>query len=274
MFTKSFDLSGKVAVIVGAGANGGLGYVIAKAFAEYGADIVSADIDEAGAVTTADEVEALGRQAIAIHCDAAIPEDVERLFQETDQAFGAVDILVNIPFWFPRIRPHELDLEGWNKTLETCLTSYFLCSQQAIHRMLHQDTGGSILNIGSIAGVSALGRGNFAYSVAKSGVHQMTKELAIEYARQGIRVNAILPCQILTPGLKNQLKADPQLAERVIPRFVAGIPLGRLLEPEEFVGAALLLCSDAGRAITGVLLPVDGGNLALNAGGSVDWPKD
>jgi NAD(P)-dependent dehydrogenase (short-subunit alcohol dehydrogenase family) len=102
----------------------------------------------------------------------------------------------------------------------------------------------------------------------------MTKELAIEYGRQGIRVNAILPCQVSTPGLKNQLIADPQLAERVMPRFVAGIPLGRLLEPEEFAGPALLLCSNAGSGMTGVLMPVDGGNLAMNAGGSVVWPKD
>lgn len=269
-----FNMMGKVAVIVGAGANGGIGHVIALAFAQHGADIVSADIDEAGAITTAQQVQAMGRQSIAVHCDASRPEDVERLFEQTDQAFGKVDVLVNIPFWFPRKRPHELDLDGWNRTFSICLTSYFLCAQQAIRRMLEQGAGGSILNIGSIAGASALGRGNFAYSLAKAGVHQMTKELAIEYARQGIRVNAILPCQVLTPGLKNQLTADPQLAERVMPRFIAGIPLGRLLEPEEFAGPALLLCSDAGSAITGVLLPVDGGNLAMNAGGSVVWPKD
>lgn len=269
-----FNMTGKVAVIIGAGANGGLGHVIALAFADHGADIVSADIDEAGASITAQQAQARGRRSITVRCDASKPEDVERLFIETDRAFDKVDVLVNIPFWFPRMRPHELDLDGWNRTFSICLTSYFLCAQQAIRRMLKQGTGGSILNIGSIAGASALGRGNFAYSVAKGGVHQMTKELAIEYARQGIRVNAILPCQVLTPGLKNQLTADPQLAERVMPRFIAGIPLGRLLEPEEFAGPALLLCSDAGSAITGVLLPVDGGNLALNAGGSVVWPKD
>jgi len=269
-----FDMTGKTAVIVGAGANGGIGHVIAQAFAQHGADIVSADIDAAGAQQTAAEAAALGRRSIAVHCDAANPADVERLFVETDAAFGCVDVLVNLPFWFPRIRPHDLELDGWHRTLEICLTSYFMCCQQAIRRMLKQETGGNILNIGSIAGASALGRGNFAYSVAKGGVHQMTKELALEYARQGIRVNAILPCQVLTPGLKNQLIADPQLAERVMPRFVAGIPMGRLLEPEEFAGPALLLCSAAGSGITGVLMPVDGGNLAMNAGGSVVWPKD
>jgi len=269
-----FDMTGKTAVIVGAGANGGIGHVIALAFAAHGADIVAADIDEPGAVTTKNEVEKLGRRSIAVHCDASSEDDVAKLFEQTDRAFGKVDVLVNLPFWFPRMRPHELDLAGWERTLKICLTSYFFCSKQAIQRMLKQETRGNILNIGSIAGAAALGRGNFAYSVAKGGVHQMTKELAIEYGREGIRVNAILPCQVSTPGLKNQLTADPQLAERVMPRFVAGIPLGRLLEPEEFAGPALLLCSNAGSGITGVLLPVDGGNLAMNAGGSVVWPKD
>jgi NAD(P)-dependent dehydrogenase (short-subunit alcohol dehydrogenase family) len=274
MFEKLFDLSGKTAVIVGAGANGGIGHIIALVFAEYGADLVSADIDFAGAQATAEEALALGRRAIAVPCDASDSGQVERLFAAVDEQFGRVDILVNVPFWFPRQRPHELDLDGWNKTLSICLTSYFMCSKQAIRRMLAQGSGGSILNIGSIAGYSALGRGNFPYSVAKAGVHQMTKELALEYAADGIRVNAILPCQVLTPGLKNQLTADPLLAERVMPRFVAGIPMNRLLEAEEFAGAALLLCSEAGRAITGVLMPVDGGNLAMNAGGSKVWPKD
>jgi NAD(P)-dependent dehydrogenase (short-subunit alcohol dehydrogenase family) len=274
MNEKLFDLSGKVAVVTGGGANGGLGHIIAITLAQFGANIVVADIDDGGTMKTVEEIVALERNATGVHCDISKPEDVERLFVETDKIFGRVDILVNVPFWFPRERPHELSLDGWNKTLAICLTGYFLCAQQAIRRMLKQGTGGSILNIGSIAGDSALGRGNFAYSCAKAAVHQMTKELALEYATQGIRVNAILPCQVLTPGLKNQLIADPKLNETAVPRFLAGIPIGRLLDPEDFIGAALFLCSDASKAVTGVLLPVDGGNLAMNAGGSIVWPKD
>ena len=274
MVDQLFDMTAKVAVVTGAGANGGLGHVIALAFARYGARIVVADIDDQGARKTVEEIQGLGGEAVAIHCDVSIPEQIDNLFLATDEHFGRVDVLVNIPFWFPRRRPHELDLEGWNRTLAICLTSYFLCSKQAIIRMLKQGTGGVILNIGSIAGASSLGRGNFAYSCAKAGVHQMTKELAVEYAHDGIRVNAILPAQVLTPGLKNQLIADPKLNETAVPRFLAGIPLGHLLEAEDFAGAALLLCSNAGRSITGVLLPVDGGNLAMNAGGSIVWPRD
>ena len=269
-----FDMSGKTAVVTGAGANGGLGHIISLAFARNGADIVAADIDYDGAKKTVEEIQSLGRKAIAVHSDVSKEDEVEKLFVETDKAFGKVDILVNIPFWFARERPHKMSLQDWNKTFAICLTSYFLCSKQAITRMLAQGTGGNILNIGSIAGASGMGRGNFAYSCAKAAVHQMTKEMALEYAREGIRVNAILPCQILTPGLKNQLIANPKLNETSMPRFIAGIPIGHLLEAEDFAGASLLLCSDAGRAITGVLLPVDGGNLAMNAGGSITWPLD
>lgn len=273
MSSNLFDMTGKVAVVTGAGANGGLGHIISIAFAQHGADILAADIDDDGNTRTVEEVRGLGRRAAGIHCDVSREDEVARLFEEADRVFGKVDILVNVPFWFPRSRPHELSLEGWNRTLAITLTSYFLCAKQAIIRMLRQG-GGAILNIGSIAGASGMGRGNFAYSCAKAAVHQMTKELALEYALDGIRCNAILPCQILTPGLKNQLIADPKLEETAMPRFLAGIPVNRLLDAEDFMSAAVFLCSDSARAVTGVLLPVDGGNLAMNAGGSKVWPKD
>jgi len=275
MISKLFDLTGKVAVLTGAGAHGGVGHALAVGFARHGADIVAADIDEEGAKITAEEVQALGRKAIALRCDISKAHDVEDLFAEVDHQFGSIDILVNVPYALPsRVRPHELSFEAWDKTLSVSLTGYFLCAQQAIRRMLAQGRGGSILNIGSIAGASALGRGNFPYSIAKGGVNQMTKELAVEYAGQGIRVNAILPAQIMTPGLKKELLADPRFGEKLRQRVLVGIPINRMLEPEDLVGAAIFLCSDAAIAVTGVLLPVDGGNLALNAGGSHTWPVD
>jgi NAD(P)-dependent dehydrogenase (short-subunit alcohol dehydrogenase family) len=140
--------------------------------------------------------------------------------------------------------------------------------------MIEQGTGGSIVNISSIAGVSALGRGNFPYSVSKSGVNQMTRELAVEYAGWGIRVNAIAPAQVATETFKRGMLGDPRFNSTLRPRLMAGIPLNRFLEPEEFVGPAVFLCSAAASAVTGVILPVDGGNLALNAGGNHTWPTD
>jgi NAD(P)-dependent dehydrogenase (short-subunit alcohol dehydrogenase family) len=270
-----FDLSGKAAVVTGAGANGGIGHAIALGLAEYGADVAVPDIDEAGSVQTASEISALGRRSLAFHCDVSQPAEVAALFAEVDRVFDRLDILVNNAFAFPsRARPHKLELEAWEKTLAVSLTGYFLCAQQAIRRMLAQGTGGAIVNVSSIAGASGLGRGNFPYSVAKGGVNQLTRELAVEYAGNGIRVNAILPAQVLTPGFKKWM-ADPKtFSQALYERLLAGIPMNRLLEPEEFVGPVVFLCSNAASAVTGLLLPVDGGNLALNAGGSHTWLAD
>ncbi|MHB1296403.1 MAG: SDR family NAD(P)-dependent oxidoreductase [Anaerolineae bacterium] len=274
MVEHLFDLSGKVAVITGAGAHGGLGHALAIGFARAGAQIASPDIDEEGARMTADEIRSLGGNALGLRCDVSDPAQVENLFAEVDRTFGRIDILVNNAFCFPeRAHPDGLSLEGWNKTLAVSLTGYFLCAQQALRRMLAQGQGGCILNISSIAGSSALGRGNFPYSVAKGGVNQLTKELAVEYAGEGIRVNAIQPAQILTTGLKALIE-DPRFGGKLRQRLLAGLPIGRLLNPEEFVGPALFLCSEAASAVTGVLLPVDGGNLAMNAGGNHTWPTE
>ena len=275
MAKNHFDLTGKVAVVTGAGANGGIGHAIAVGFARNGADVAVSDIDDDGVMQTGEEIEALGRRVLVRHCDVSSPDDVQALFEAVDERFGRVDILVNVPYASPeRARPHDLSLWAWEKTLAVSLTGYHLCAQQAIRRMREQDEGGCLLNIGSIAGVSALGRGNYPYSVAKGGVSQLTKELAVEYAGQGIRVNAILPAQVLTPALQRLIDNPDFDSESLVSRFLVGIPMNRLLRPEDFVGPALFLCSAAAGAVTGVLLPVDGGNLALNASGSHVWPTE
>jgi NAD(P)-dependent dehydrogenase (short-subunit alcohol dehydrogenase family) len=272
MVDNLFDLGGKVAVVTGASANGGLGHAIALGLARYGADVAVPDIDEEGSRLAAQEIEACGRRSFPFGCDISKPDQVEALFAAVDKAFGRVDILVNNAYSFPsRVRPAELEMKYWEQTLAVSLTGYFLCAQQAIRRMVQQGTGGSIVNISSIAGSTGLGRGNFPYSVAKGGINQMTKELAIEYAGQGIRVNAIQPCQVLTPGFKKWMADKRTFNPALHERLLQGIPQHRLLDPEEFVGPAVFLCSQAASAVTGVLLPVDGGNLAMNAGGSITW---
>jgi NAD(P)-dependent dehydrogenase (short-subunit alcohol dehydrogenase family) len=234
--------------------------------------VAAPDINEAGSCATAEKIAALGRRSLAYRCDVSQPGEVEGLFAAVDRTFGRVDILVNNAFAFPsRAHPDALALEDWHKTLAVSLTGYFLCSQQAIRRMLQQKSGGSIINISSIAGASGLGRGNFPYSVAKGGINQLTRELAVEYAGQGIRVNAIMPAQVLTPGFKKWMADPATFNPALLDRLLDGIPMNRLLEPEEFVGPVVFLCSPAASALTGVLLPVDGGNLALNAGGSHTW---
>ncbi len=267
MGAGAFDLTGKVALITGAGANGGIGHAIALGYAEAGARLVICDIDEDGLERTRAELGRWDAAALAMRCDISRPEEVEALFAACDRQDRVLDVLVNVPFAFPRRSlPHEVDLADWERMFAVNVTGYFLCIRAAVPRMLAR-SGGAIVNIGSNAGETALGRGAFAYSCTKAAIHQMTRELAVEYGGRGIRTNAILPAQVRTPGLESHLRV-PSFRDGVLPRILSGLPMGRLLSPEDMVGPAIFLASDAAAAVNGVLLPVDGGNLAMNAGGS------
>jgi NAD(P)-dependent dehydrogenase (short-subunit alcohol dehydrogenase family) len=265
---KRFSLEGKVAVVTGAAS--GLSQAIAIGFAGAGADLVIADINHDGLHETAKSIRALGQKAEVCLCDISEAAAVENLFNRVDDAYGRVDILLNGPFAFKREKPEKLTLADWNDAIAVCLTGFFMCAQQAGRRMIERGIGGSIISIGSIAGASALGRGNFVYSVAKAGVHQMTRELAVEWAGQGIRVNALLPAQMQTPSVARWLE-DPATDPGLVAHLLKGIPMNRIGEPEDIVGPAIFLASEAAAFVTGALLPVDGGNLGLNAGGSHTW---
>ncbi len=265
-----FDLSGKVGVVTGAAS--GLGHAIAAGLARHGAYIVAADINEAGLEVTRERIVAAGGRAISVVCDVADEAAVARMFQAADDAYDRVDILVNDAFLpVARSRPESFTLEDWQRAIAVNLTGYFLCAREAGRRMIDQGSGGSIVNISSIAGSTGMGRGNFVYSVTKHGVNGLTRELAVEWAPHGIRVNAIQPCQFLTPGVQAWLDATPD-SKSVIETFVRGIPLDRMGDPErDIVGPVVFLASDASSMVTGTMLPVDGGNLAFNAGGSKAW---
>lgn len=120
------------------------------------------------------------------------------------------------------------------------------------------------MNIGSLASMSALGRGHVAYSMGMGAVVQMTRELSTEWSHRGVRVNAVLPAQVINPSLEVRMQQDPTLESR----FLHGIPAGRMGVPEDIKGLAVLLASDASSWITGALIPMDGGNMAMNAGGT------
>ena len=272
MSNSWFDLTGRVAVVTGGGANGGNGHAAALALAEHGADLLVCDRDEPGAAETAREVEALGRRCVWTGTDIGDPAQIGAMFERLDRELGQVDILVNNVADGQRSRPEELELADWQRVVRVIMDGTFLCSQEAGRRMIARGRGGSIVNISSIAGSSALGRGNFVYSVAKGGINQFTRELAVEWSPHGIRVNAIQPAQILTPAVKRMFE-DPRLDPRSLEeRLLRGIPLGRLGQPEDVAKGVLFLASDAAAWITGIMLPVDGGNLALNGGGDRVWP--
>lgn len=265
-----FDLTGRIAVITGAAS--GLGHAIAAGMASFGAIVVAADINDQGIDATVQRIERAGGTAIGVHCDVSDESSVNALFERVDNEFGRLDVLVNDAFTpVTRATPEAYSLEAWERAIQVNLTGYFLCARAAGARMIAQGRGGSIVNISSIAGSSGIGRGNFAYSVSKHGVIGLTRELAIEWARHRIRVNAIQPCQFLTPGLKVFIDAAPD-PEAVVDGFLRGIPLDRMGDPErDIVGPIVFLASDAAALVTGVVLPVDGGNLAFNAGGSKTW---
>lgn len=262
-----FSVEGKRVLITGAGANGGVGHALALGFGRAGARLALCDIDKPGLQQTVQQLGDLGIEVLSRQTNIADPHQVKELFEQLDQQLGGIDVLVNVPFAFPsRVKPHLLQGQDWQQTLDVSLSGYFYCNQQALQRMIDQPGGGSIIQIGSNAGINALGRGALPYSCAKAAVHQMTREIAIEYAAQGIRCNALAPAQIRTPGLEQHL-TNPEFRDRVLPKILKGLPQGRLLEPDELVGPALFLASAAASAINGVILPVDQGNTAMNAGG-------
>jgi NAD(P)-dependent dehydrogenase (short-subunit alcohol dehydrogenase family) len=262
MTQSLFDLTGRVALVSGAAQ--GMGRAMALALAEAGADVMLADINEAGACRTADQIATLGRKAIPVVCDVSEPKQIRAMFKRLDEAFGRIDFLGNVAGGAQLGAPEEIPLEAIEQTWRNLVYGRFCCCQEAGRRMLAARRG-SIVNIGSLASITAMGRGHIAYSMAMGAVAQMTRELSTEWSSRGVRVNAILPAQVVNPDLEKRMAADPALRER----FLSGIPTGRLGKPDDIRGLAVFLASDASSWITGTLIPMDGGNLAMNAGGSV-----
>ncbi|MFN0052882.1 MAG: SDR family NAD(P)-dependent oxidoreductase [Planctomycetales bacterium] len=261
MTLPMFDLSGRVAVVSGAAA--GMGRAMSLALAEAGADLLLADRNDEGLRQTAAAIEKMGRRAVPVVCNVSEPEEIRQLFARLDAEFGRIDFLGNVAGDGVLAKPEEVSLEDVQRVLQNLVVGRFCCCQEAGRRMLAAGRG-SIVNIGSLASISALGRGHIAYSMAMGAVVQMTRELSTEWAGRGVRVNAILPAQVLNPGLEQRMAGDPQIKGR----WLNGIPTGRLGRPDDIRGLAVLLASDASSWITGCLIPMDGGNLAMNSGGT------
>jgi NAD(P)-dependent dehydrogenase (short-subunit alcohol dehydrogenase family) len=256
-----FDLTGRVAVVSGAG--GGMGRATAMALAEVGADLILSDINKEAVEDTANYISSLGRKVIPTTLDITSLDDLEKIFALVDGEFGKIDVLANIYGPGSMSQPEDTTIEELQYVINGLVIARFRACQLAGQRMLAAGRG-SIINIGSIGGVTSLGRGQAAYGMGMAAVVQLTRELATHWSSRGVRTNAILPAQVLNPGLANRLKEVPQLEET----FLRGIPAGRLGQPDDIKGLAIFLASDASSWITGAIIPMDGGNLAKNSGGS------
>ncbi len=252
-------LRGKVALITGAGS--GIGAATAVVFAEEGAKVALADLAPEGVETVAARVRGAGGEALVVTGDVTRRADAQRLVDETVRRFGRVDVLVNSAGVAPRNAPADWDWERvWDFVMAVNMKGAFLMCRAVVDSMVKQG-GGSIVNLSSIYGLVGrpreLGDGLDPYAHSKGGVAQLTRDMAVHFAREGVRVNALCPGFVYT-SLTRKLTDDPESLEFLKARH----PMGRLGQPDEIARAALFLASDDASFVTGACLPVDGGYTA------------
>ena len=242
-------LADRVAVVTGAGS--GIGLATVRRFASEGARVVAVDLDEASGRAAADEV-----GGVFVHCDVSSEPAVEALFTQVSEQFGRVDIAFNNA----GISPPDDDsilvtgLDAWERVLRVNTTSVYLCCKYAIPMMQAQGKG-SIINTASFVALMGAATSQIAYTASKGGVLAMTRELGVQFAREGIRVNALCPGPVATPLLMELFAKDPERAAR---RLVH-VPMGRFAEPEEIAATVAFLASDDASFITASTFLVDGG---------------
>ena len=246
-------IAGKVAVVTGGCS--GIGEATVRRFVAEGAKVVIGDIaDDAGAAL----VEELGGADTVryVHVDVTSKDQVDALFRTAKESYGSVDIAFNNAGISPPDDDSILDtdLDAWRRVQEVNLTSVYLCCKAALPYMLEQKSG-SIINTASFVAVMGAATSQISYSASKGGVLSMTRELGVQFAREGIRVNALCPGPVNTPLLKELFAAD---AERAARRLVH-VPMGRFGEPEEMASAVLFLASDDSSFMTASTFLVDGG---------------
>jgi NAD(P)-dependent dehydrogenase (short-subunit alcohol dehydrogenase family) len=252
---RAFRLDGGVCVITGAAR--GIGRAIAFGAARSGARVHLLDRDAEAVTRTAGAIAAEGLAAEAHRLDVANEVEVESALDAIARAEGRITALVNNAGIAIRRPSLELSRADWDRVVEVNLTATFLCARAAARHMI-AGGGGAIVNIASIMGLSGGGLyPNISYQASKGAVVNLTRALAVEWAKEGVRVNAVAPTWVRTEFIRPLLE-NPEL----IARIEAVTPLGRMAEPEEVVGAVLFLLSPAAAMVTGHTLPVDGGFLA------------
>lgn len=251
-----FDLSGRVALITGGGH--GIGRAYCEAMAEFGADVAVNDINIELARETVELIKRFGHRAIPIHADVTKHDEVDLIVQQIVAEFGTIDILLNTVGIgsFP-CKLHEVSVQEWEKALAVNLTSAFLCMRGVLPIMM-QKKRGSIIITSSVAGMVAGGASAPQYGAAKAGLIGLTKHAAMGYAKDGIRINAIVPGGHETWPVNVPREEYSKLNEMMV-KF---IPMGRIAKPSEIKGLAVYLASDASSYVTGQTFVQDGGLIA------------
>jgi NAD(P)-dependent dehydrogenase (short-subunit alcohol dehydrogenase family) len=243
-------LDGKVAVITGAG--GGMGREAALLFCAEGARVCVADVDgEAAEQTAADAGDAFG-----IQVDVAVEDDVRRMYDETAERHGGIDVLYNNAGISPADDASILETEAdaWQRVQDVNTRGVYLCCKHGIPHLL-EGGGGSVINVASFVALVGAATSQISYTASKGAVLSLSRELAVQFARQGVRVNALCPGPVETPLLLRIFGDDPEAYER---RRIH-LPMGRLAKPREIVNAALFLASDESSYVNGATFVVDGG---------------
>ncbi len=251
----TFSLSGEVAVVTGA--RRGIGKAIALAFAGAGADVAVCDLvaDDGQLQAVAGEIEKLGRRSLAVKVDTTKRAEVETMVRNVTDRLGPVGILVNNAGILVRSSLLDLPEEDWDRLMTTDLKSYFLCAQAVGRRMVEQKRGRIINTASQFAFKVVPGMG--PYAIAKAGVVMLTRALAQELGSRGVRVNAIAPGMV-----KTDFSKEAWINPEYVKQYSAQMPLGRMGETMDLVGAALFLASDASAYVTGHTIVIDGGALA------------
>lgn len=245
-------LQGKIGLVTGAGQ--GIGRAIALAYAREGAKVVVADFNAETGAETVGQIEAQGGAAHFVHGDVSDEASVKKMVEDAIAHYGRLDIACNSAALSRGSGPiHEYDRDVFDQTLEMCLTNTWLCMKYELAAML-ETGGGAIVNISSNASLKGQAF-NTAYAAAKGGVNILTKSSAAEYGAQGVRINAVSPGVIRTPGVEKYFEEQPKIAEGLKKSAV----MNRLGEPDEIAQAVVFLSSDRASFITGQILSVDGG---------------